>query len=45
MMAVAILVAVFVFGAPPWILVPVMMGTASLYIRLRLRAERRLEHR
>jgi hypothetical protein len=39
-LAAIILVAVFVFGAPPWILVPVTMAGMSLFTRLRFPPER-----
>ncbi len=44
-MAVIVLIAVFFFGAPPWILVPIGWTGATLYMQLRLRAMRNLGHR
>jgi hypothetical protein len=43
--AIVLLVAIFVFGAPPWVLVPIGMAGASLFAQLRFRAERQLENR
>lgn len=44
-LAAIVLVAVFVFGAPPWILVPVSMAGMSLFTRLRFPPERRLSRK
>jgi hypothetical protein len=44
-LAVVILVAIFVIGAPPWTLVPASMAGLSLFAELRFRAERRLDDR
>lgn len=38
--AAVIAIAIFVFGAPGWVLVPISMAGASLFVRLSLRAER-----
>jgi len=45
MMAVIVAIAVFVFGAPPWILIPVGWAGATLHMELRLRAMRNIGHR
>jgi hypothetical protein len=36
-------IAIFVFGAPGWVLVPISMASASLFVHLDLRAQRRLD--
>ena len=41
-LSLVIAFAVFVLGAPPWILVPVSMAGATVYGEIRLRAQRRM---
>jgi hypothetical protein len=38
-------VAIFAFGAPAWILLPVTLGGATLHLEMRSWVERRHEHR
>lgn len=45
LMAAIIAFAVFILGAPPWILVPVSMIGATAFATVHSRALRNLEHR
>jgi hypothetical protein len=44
-MALIVFIAVFAFGAPAWILIPIGWSGATLYMELRLRAMRNVSHR
>lgn len=44
-LAVIILVAIFVGGAPPWILVPVSLAGATAYNQIECRVNHRLDRR
>lgn len=45
LMAAIIAFAVFILGAPPWILVPVSMAGATAFAAIQGRAIRKSEHR